>query len=49
MKVIKVPRKVFLQDLENCLTILNRVKSNLFKCEYITPGLFKKIILVEII
>lgn len=46
MEAIKVSRKVFLKNLETCLTVQKRIASNLFECEYITPALEKRIVTV---
>lgn len=47
--VLKIKRKVFLQDLKSCLTVLKRIESNLFLCEYITPALEKRIVTIKTI
>lgn len=46
MKTISIPREQFLNDLETCLTVTKRIKSNLFECEYITPALYKKTVII---
>lgn len=47
--IIKVKRKTFLNDLNTCLTVLKRLESNLFLCEYVTPALEIRIIKVKTI
>lgn len=46
MTTISIPRQQFLDDLETCLTVTKRIESNLFECEYITPALTKKIVII---
>ena len=46
MKAIKVSREVFLKNLEICLTVQKRIASNLFECEYVTPALEKRIVII---
>ena len=47
MEIIKVDRNVFLEDLENCLTVIKRISSNLFECAYITPALTKRNVIIS--
>jgi hypothetical protein len=50
--LVKVSKKVFEIDLENCLTILeNKGKDEnytYYKCEYISPSLYKRIVDVAV-
>jgi hypothetical protein len=47
MKAIKVKKEVFLKDLETCLTVLRKLDTNIFECEYITPALEKRNVIVS--
>lgn len=47
MKAIEIERTKFLADLETCLTVTKRLGRNLFECEYITPSLHKKTIIIS--